>query len=196
MAKPPVKSKCTPLSSENSFALETQQLDLFTCYFASMKRSFAISLMVCILQPLELFPKGRVCCVCVCGFFHYALGAAEGTFLFWKAGSCPVAQPPGLTCGQTPSTQGRSRAVAPFPRLELRHYLKSLVKPWPSVLYLPQPPGLFRGSLGWCSAFFPKVWLVIFGVAVVAHITLNARVPCGRLLFTESSAPQAHLPSS
>nr|KAF6310721.1 hypothetical protein mMyoMyo1_008771 [Myotis myotis] len=49
---------------------------------ASMKRSFVISLVVCILRPLELFPKGRVWCVCVCVSLCPQRCSAYGTFLF------------------------------------------------------------------------------------------------------------------
>lgn len=75
-----------------------------------------------------------------------------------------ASQPEMLTI---PVMKGRSKAVASFPPL------KSPVEPWPSIPYLPFPPGL----LGWCSAFCPKVWLAIFGVAVITHIPLNDKGP-------------------
>lgn len=47
VAKLPLENECPPLSLANS-PWEIPCLDLFLCHFASVKRSFAISKMVCI----------------------------------------------------------------------------------------------------------------------------------------------------
>lgn len=74
----------------SEFTLETHHLNRFMSYFAFMK-SFAISLMVCILRPLELFSEKNSFVL-----FYFVLftslfpQCSYGTFTFWKAASCPV----------------------------------------------------------------------------------------------------------
>lgn len=172
VAKLPLENECPPLSLANSL-WEIPCLDLFLCHFASVKRSFAISKMVCIFG---LSQKDEFMVVVVSFSPRCCLGHL-----------CPLK---GWLLPSSPLHEGLEEGcVAPFPQLKLYRYLKSPLGPWPSALRLPQSPGLFRGSACRCSSFPPECgWPPLAWLS--SHISpLLTRAARGHFLVTELKTP-------